>query len=157
MSSQLSHDDNPMRLLGQINRAFARLVDAPLRDLGFAIGQLPVLVALKRANALSQTELARLAAVEQPSMAQLLARMERDGLVRRVADPNDRRSRLISLTESALRRMPKGKAVMDEVCEQALDGFSKAEREQLFTLLLRVQENLESTPGESQAHAGSHD
>lgn len=132
-----------MKLIGQATRAFARIVDLPLRELGFAIGQLPVLVALKRGDALSQAELARVAQVEQPSMAQLLNRMERDGLVHRVADPNDKRSRSISLTDQASERMPKAKSVMDAASRQALAGFSKSEKEQLFALLTRVNANLD--------------
>lgn len=142
---------NPMRLIGQINRAFARIVDAPLRELGFAIGQLPVLVALKNAQALSQAELARLAQVEQPSMAQLLNRMERDGLVHRVADANDKRSRLISLTDPAQQRMPDAKAVMDATSRQALAGFSKDEKQQLAALLARINANLEREAAPTRA------
>ncbi|SFK53350.1 MarR family winged helix-turn-helix transcriptional regulator [Lysobacter sp. cf310] len=138
--------DNPLRLIGQVNRAFARIVDGPLRELGFAIGQLPVLVSLKKVEALSQAELARLAQVEQPSMAQLLNRMERDGWVRRVPDPNDKRSRLISLTDRASERMPRAKAVMDATSRQALAGFSAKEKEQLAALLLRVNANLDRIP-----------
>lgn len=145
MSRESSDSDSshPMRLIGQVTRTFARLVDAPLRQLGFAIGQLPVLVTLKTAGALSQAELARMAQVEQSSMAQLLNRMERDGLVKRVPDPADGRSRLISLTARASRQMPNGKAVMDEVCETALTGFTAKERAQLLTWLLKIDANLE--------------
>jgi DNA-binding MarR family transcriptional regulator len=140
----MDKDRNPLKLVGLVNRTFARLVDAPLRELGFAIGQLPVLVSLKKRGALPQAELARIARVEQPSMAQLLTRMERDGLIRREADPADGRSRLVTLTERASRQMPKGKAVMDATCEQALAGFSDREREQLAALLERVLANLEA-------------
>ena len=139
---------NPLRLIGRANRAFARVVEGPLRELGFAMSQVPVLVTLKKAGALSQAELARLSGVEQSSMAQLLNRMERDGLVERVADPYDRRSRLISLTDSAAQQLPLGKSVMDAVSRQALTGFSKEEKEQLASLLLRVNVNLDSAiPG----------
>lgn len=141
--SQIEDPARPMRLIGQVSRAFARLVDAPLRQLGFAIGQLPVLVTLKKAGALSQAELARMAQVEQSSMAQLLNRMERDNLVRRVPDPADGRSRLISLTARASRQMPNDKLIMDEVCETALTGFTSEERSQLVSLLLRIDANLE--------------
>lgn len=136
-------DQNPLRLIGHINRTFARVVDQPIKELGFAVSQLPVLVMLKRNGPSSQAELARVAQVEQPSMAQLLNRMERDGLVERVANPNDGRSKLISLTKHAARRMPQGKAVMDETCQRALAGLSSAEQEQLYALLLRVSTNLE--------------
>lgn len=145
MSSESHTEDpgRPMRLIGQVYRSFARLVDTPLRQLGFAYGQLPVLVTLKKAGALSQAELARTAQVEQSSMAQLLSRMERDGLVKRVPDPADGRSRLISLTPHATKQMPNGKRVMDEVCETALSGFTSEERTQLLALLLRIDANLE--------------
>lgn len=153
MSSTHTTDTaSPMRLIGQISRTFARVVDAPLRDLGLAIGQLPVLVTLKRNGALSQAELAHIAQVEQPSMAQLLNRMERQGLVERVLDPNDARRRLISLTTQAAQRMPEGKAIMQSTSEQALEGFSSEERTQLFTLLERVNGNLKHALQAAQAH-----
>lgn len=137
----------PMKLIGQVFRAFGRLVDAPLRELGLAFSQVPVLVVLKKAGASSQAELARLAQVEQPSMAQLLGRMERDGLIKRVPDPSDGRSRLISLTALASRQLPKGKAVMDEACEKALAGLTDEDRELLLGLLLKVAGNLDRALG----------
>ncbi len=146
MSSDFNPDDvnNPMPLIGHINRTYARIVDQPLRQLGFAMGQLPVLVTLKRNGTCTQAELARVAQVEQPSMAQLLNRMERDALVQRLPDPADGRSKLISLTSAASQRMPQGKAVMDQACEQALAGFSPLEQDQLHALLLRVSSNLDT-------------
>ncbi|AOR71237.1 MarR family transcriptional regulator [Burkholderia stabilis] len=138
---------NPLPLIGFTYRLFARVVDRPLRELGFAMSQVPVLVSLKKAGALSQTELARRAQVEQPSMAQLLNRMERDGLVLRVPDPHDGRSRLISLTDSAAKGLARCRVVMDDASEQALAGLSDAERDQLAALLGRVNANLERMTG----------
>ncbi|WGY70758.1 MarR family transcriptional regulator [Burkholderia cepacia] len=143
---------NPLPLVGITYRLFTRVVDRQLRDLGFAVSQLPVLVSLKKAGALSQTELARRAQVEQPSMAQLLNRMERDGLVLRVPDPDDRRSRLISLTDSASKGLASGRAVMEGASEQALAGLSDAERDQLAALLGRVNANLERMVGNARAN-----
>ncbi|WP_219215989.1 MarR family winged helix-turn-helix transcriptional regulator [Variovorax boronicumulans] len=134
---------NPLRLLGRVTRGFTRIADDGLREFGFAVGQLPVLVSLKQQKALSQAELARIAQVEQPSMAQLLARMERDGLVERVPDPDDKRSRLISLTPLATRRLPKAKAVMDAHAQQVLEGFSAEDVAQLMALLTRLNANVE--------------
>ncbi len=135
---------DPLKLIGITYRTFSRLVDGQLRELGFAMGQLPVLVALKHGVALSQSELARLARVEQPSMAQLLNRMERDGLVQRVPDPNDGRSRLISLTAQARKQLPKAKAVMDATGEKATAGFSQQDLAQLGALMLRINANLDA-------------
>jgi MarR family transcriptional regulator for hemolysin len=134
---------NPLRIVGHAYRTFARIVDAQLRHLGFAMSQLPVLIVLKQGKPLPQAELARMARVEQSSMAQLLNRMERDGLIERVADPEDRRSRLILLTESARQRMHEGKAIMDATVEIALKGLSPSEIEQFGKLMLRINDNLQ--------------
>ena len=132
-----------MRYLGRAYRTFVRIVDVQLRELGFAMGQLPVLTALKQGMPLPQATLARHAGVEQSSMAQLLNRMERDKLIRRFADPNDRRSRLVELTALASRRMPQGKAIMEATVAIALTGFSQAEVKCLTDLMQRVNANLD--------------
>lgn len=133
----------PLKLIGHVHRAFQRVADQLLRDQGFALGQLPVLMALKDGRPRSQAELARLANVEQPSMAQLLNRMERDGLVERLPDPEDGRSRLISLTAACRDRMPKARAVMQALGAEALEGFSDAEVEVLAGLLARLADNVD--------------
>ncbi len=60
----------PLKLVGLTTRLYTRVVDRPLRELGFALSQVPVLGLLKVSGALSQAELARRMQVEQPSMAQ---------------------------------------------------------------------------------------
>ncbi len=133
----------PLKLIGHVHRGFQRMADQLLRDQGFALGQLPVLMALKDGRPRSQAELARLANVEQPSMAQLLNRMERDGLVERLPDPEDGRSRLISLTAACVERMPKAKGVMQALGTEALQGFSTEEVQALADLLARLADNVD--------------
>jgi DNA-binding MarR family transcriptional regulator len=145
---QISDKPGPLRIIGHAYRTFTRIVDAELRGLGFAMSQLPVLTALRSRKQLPQAELARVARVEQSSMAQLLNRMERDGLIARAPDPTDRRSRLISLTAQASRRLPEGKAIMDATVRIALQGFSSADIERLGELMQRVSENLERAAAE---------
>lgn len=137
-----------LKLLGHIHRAFHRMADPLLRERGFAMGQLPVLMALKDGQPRSQAELARLAQVEQPSMAQLLARMERDGLVERVPDPNDRRSRLILLTPECRARMHESRAVMQALSAEALQVFDDAERAELARLVRRLAERVDQMVAE---------
>lgn len=145
MERQPDNDEspNPLRIVGHAYRTFSRIVDAQLRGVGFAMSQLPVLIVLKQGKPLPQAELARMARVEQSSMAQLLNRMERDGLIERLPDPEDKRSRLISLTDSARQRMHEGKAIMDATVKIALQGLSPADIELLGELMRRINDNLE--------------
>jgi MarR family transcriptional regulator for hemolysin len=96
----------PGHLISLAARGFARLSEARLKPLGFGVGHLPVLVALRNGRASTQRDLARFAKIEQPPMAQMLARMERDGLIQRAPDPADGRSSRITLTEVAEARLP---------------------------------------------------
>ena len=139
----------PAHFVNRAARLFARVGEGRLRALGFGVGQLPVLASLKGGAALPQKELARLAHIEQPSMAQTLARMERDGMIRRTPDPEDGRSTLISLTELAESRLPAARRVLFQGNDEALRGFNQSEITMLAALLQRVVTNLEAAAGES--------
>jgi DNA-binding MarR family transcriptional regulator len=133
----------PGHLIGLAARAFARLSEARLKPLGFGVGHVPVLIALRDGLADTQRDLAIFAKVEQPPMAQMLARMERDGLIERTPDPADGRSRRIALTKPARERLPEACSVLLEGNRDALRGFSDQESELLIGLLTRLISNLE--------------
>ena len=133
----------PGHLISLAARGFARLSEARLKPLGFGVGHLPVLVALRDGLAGSQRELARFARIEQPSMAQMLARMERDGLIRRTPDPTDGRSSQISLTETARTRLPDACAALFQGNRDALSGFTAEDTARLVVLLTRLIANLD--------------
>ncbi len=134
----------PGHYFSRISRGLTRIGDVRLRDLGFATAQLPVLAALQDGSRLSQTELARWAKVEQPTMAQMLARMERDGLIRREADPADGRSSLVSLTKQARSRLAAGRAILRQANVEMTKGLSENEVKTLVGLLRRVLANVEA-------------
>lgn len=134
--------ETPAMMILQSARLLTRLADSRFRDLQISASQVPVLVALKNGEKLSQKELTRLAGVEQSSMAQLLSRMERDGLILREADTRDRRSTLIRLSPKALECILPGRKILFQGNDDALQGFSAEETGQLVSLLSRVLENL---------------
>src|SRR5688572_18593125 len=137
-------EQTPAYWINRASRALMRTHEERLRPLGFGMGQLPVLLALEDGAELSQKELATRAHVEQPTMAQALTRMERDGLLERRANPDDARSSLYSLERAARARIPELKAALLQGDRDACAGLSAAERTQLIELLRRVASNLEA-------------
>lgn len=136
--------EHPGHYLSRIGRGLARVGDARLRRLGLAAAQLPVLSMLQNGERLSQADLAKIAKVEQPTMAQLLSRMERDGLIRREPDPNDRRSSFVSLTNAAIERLPEGRQVLRDGNAEMTRGLSVEEVRTLVGLLRRVLDNVDA-------------
>jgi MarR family transcriptional regulator for hemolysin len=128
-------------------RLFAREVDRKVRDLGVSAGYLPVFFALATGKALTQTALANVAAIEQPTMAATLTRMERDGLVQRRPDPNDGRSSLISLTAAAQKKVRAVEAAVSKVNDRALSGLTEKEQVAFMSALQAIVGSLQTGDG----------
>ncbi|WP_437518154.1 MarR family winged helix-turn-helix transcriptional regulator [Sorangium sp. So ce1099] len=132
----------PTFWINHASRSLMRHFEEQLRPLGFGMAYLPVIIALEENGPLLQRDLLERARVEQPTMAALLARMERDGLIVRVPDPTDGRARQVSLTAKAKARLLAVKRAMQQVVERAMAGVSEAEGAALIATLRRVVENL---------------
>lgn len=125
-------------LANHMARLFARGLQARIRPLGLTTGTFPALLELWERDGLTQKELVDRLDIEQATMANTLARMERDGLVVRRKDPGDGRVQRVWLTEKARDlRAPALAAAMAEN-EAALALLSQAEREQFLTLMRKV-------------------
>lgn len=128
--------------INHASRVLMRRFEQRLRPLDFGMAYLPVVLALEEDGALLQKDLAERAHVEQPTMAALLARMERDGLVAREPHPTDKRASQIRLTAKAKSRLPLAKEVLRNVAETVTTGFSEKERDTFLKLLRRAVQNL---------------
>ena len=101
-----------------------------------------MLLMLWEQDGVTQASLVEKLAVEQPTMAGTLKRMERAGLIKRVADPNDRRQAHIHLTRKG--RAPKTRSSRREVHERdRAAGVTAGESAQFVKLARRMIENLE--------------
>lgn len=130
-------------VVNYLARLFAQALQRRIAPHGVSTGQFPVLLALWEREDVTQAQLAESLAVEQPTMANTLKRMERDGLIARVADPADRRQARIHLT-------PRGRALeavltasASETNAAALAGLSEEERETWLALARRIVRNVE--------------
>ncbi len=124
-------------------RLLRRLADRRLAPLGLSSGHLPVLTALMSGEAMSQKELTERAAIEQPTMAATLARMERDAIIERRPDPNDKRSSLFSLTPATQRKMGELKAIIESMNTDSLAALPEKDREMFRKMLRAIVSNLE--------------
>lgn len=125
-------------------RLFTRALERRLSPTGLATAYMPILFALGNGGGLTQKELARRAAVEQPTMAATLKRMERDGFVRRQPDPADKRSALVWLTDLAIQHLAGVEATVSELNELSMAALDPAERQALLWQLLQVIAALEA-------------
>jgi DNA-binding MarR family transcriptional regulator len=131
-----------------LHKTGSRAVEAE----GLTTQQWAVLGALSREAArggMSVGDLARYLMVSRQNLAGLISRMERDGHISTAPDGRDRRSRLVSMTETGqhvwnVQAKPKIQAYY----EQALGGFSTNDLTHTLHYLLKLLDNMKGLEGE---------
>lgn len=92
-------DEELCSKLNYLARLLLLQVDEQVKPHGVTQGQLPILCCLHDEEGQTQAELCRKIQVEQPTMANTLRRMERDGLIVRTPNEQDKRQMRIYLTD----------------------------------------------------------
>lgn len=129
-------------LASDIARLYAAALQRGLQPLGLSRAQFHALSQLWAGDGLTQRELSDRLGIEQATMANTLARMERDRLIERKPHPDDGRSQQIWLTANARELEAAANAAASEANDRVISGLPVAERELFFSMLGRVISNL---------------
>lgn len=135
---KFTKDQSPGYLVNHVARIFARGLTARIKPLGLTTGTFPALLELWETDGMTQKQLVEKLDIEQATMANTLARMERDGLIVRKKDASDGRMQRIWLTERA--RALHGPATKAALAENAevLASLSEDEQREFTTLMQKV-------------------
>jgi len=131
-------DESAGYLANHMARLFANALHERIRPLGLAPAQFMTLLELWEEDGLTQKDLVRRLDIEQATMANTLKRMERDGLITRQENPDDRRAQLIRLTDKARALQDDATAAANAVNGIALADLSDDERRAFIGVMARV-------------------
>lgn len=126
--------------IGRLNR---RMRGTAGQALGH--GHLSTLGTLSKNRPLRLGELAAREVVSAPSMTRTVSDLERRGLVRRLSDPDDKRSVLVELTEKGEEMVSEARSHRAELLAAMLDQLSARERRRL-ELALPLLERMAEPP-----------
>jgi DNA-binding MarR family transcriptional regulator len=142
-------DVSPMGIIGRMTRLAKYLtieIGKTFAQFGLNPGEFDVLATLRRSGKpyqLSPTELYNSMMVSSGTMTNRIDGLEKEKLVKRMPDPNDRRGTLIQLTE-------KGFALIEKTVEahvknehRILEALNEAELEALTILMRKLLVSLE--------------
>jgi DNA-binding MarR family transcriptional regulator len=125
----LTQPDLASRLRLDISRMARRL----RQEAGASLSpsQTAALVTIERHGPLTPSELAERERVQRPTVTRVLARLEEAGLVDRAADPQDRRSSLVSISDDGRALLETARARKDAFLARRIDALEPADREAL--------------------------
>lgn len=130
--------DSAGYLVNHVARIFARGLAARIASFNLTIGTFPALLELWEKDGLTQKQLVERLHIEQATMANTLARMERDGLVTRKKDPSDGRVQRVWLTPQARAMQPDATAAAAEQNAASLRGLTEGEQQQFIALMKKI-------------------
>lgn len=129
-------------LLGDTSRILRRRFEQRAQEHGLTSAQWRAIGQLSRSDGLTQVALASRLDIEPMTVCRLVDRMEAAGFVRRVPNPQDKRAKLVCLTELSRALLGEMREIALLVYEEAFEGFNHDERKALIDGLNRINENL---------------
>jgi DNA-binding MarR family transcriptional regulator len=128
----------PSYLAGHVARIGHRTLAAALAEHNLRLPHFAVLTGLSDFGPLAQHDLADRLGLQRPHLVGYIDQIERQGLVQRERDPNDRRRQRVALTPAGTRLARHLMKVAGTSQDDLLVGLSEAERATLTDLLCRV-------------------
>lgn len=125
-------------LANHMARLFAAGLQKRIQPLGLAPAQFMVLLELWDGDGKTQADLVAALDVEQATMANTLARMERDGLIDRRISDTDKRARNVFLTDHAKGLQAEAMVQAKAENQLAVSGLSEDEQQQFLALMRTV-------------------
>lgn len=144
-------DTAPMAILGRINRialAIAPAISASMARYDLDRGEFDVLAALRRAGPpfrLTPTDLYASLMLSSGGLSNRLRRMERKGLVDRLENVVDGRSRLVAMSEKGLNLVDRAFEADMALESSMLEALDDAQRKQIELLLRKLNRSLEAS------------
>lgn len=139
-------------LVHDVSRLRRTVVDKALRPLGITRSQWWVLSNLARTGSegTMQTELARIMDVGKVTLGGLIDRLELAGLVKRQADPEDRRAKRVVMTSRGAKLLVDVQSVVLDLNNLIMAGIPKSDIARAEAVLFKMKHQLismDAVPG----------
>lgn len=145
-------------LLHGTARAWRLKLDERLKPLGMSQARWRTLLHLSKADgAITQAELAARLGVEEPTLVNLLHRLEESDWVKRINAPHDRRCKVVRLQPRARRVIAKIDAAARKLRQELISGISPRELDTCIRVLAAVRTKAERIERNGHRAALKHD
>lgn len=128
-------------------RRWRSLLDERLRPIHQSAARMEAMSAILNSPPLSpQVDIAKRLRIEGPTLTRMLDSLEADGLVQRLPDPSDRRTKQLKVTPEGEAALEEVFTIADDMRKKLFEGFSEEQMEMMndfcSELLRRLDERL---------------
>lgn len=130
-------------LLMKSHSVMQRKIYSEAQKIGLTSGQPKILDYLYEHEGSDQKTIAGYCEIEPATLGSILLRMEQKGLIERRQENGNRRSLFVYLTENGKEVCEKMHDIFSQADEQAIEGISSGEIEEIKSLLTKICRNLD--------------
>ncbi|RKF22557.1 MarR family transcriptional regulator [Altericroceibacterium spongiae] len=125
-------------------RRWRGLLDEHLRRINQSSARMEAMAAIMNApEPKAQVNIARRLRIEGPTLTRMLDTLEKDGLVKRLPDPRDRRTKQLRLTEKGEAALEDILGIADDLRMRLLQGYSEEQVEMFNTFFEEILDRLD--------------
>ena len=146
----MKHDPNsdrlrrsPSHLLHRAGQCAAEIFHAEMKDGDLTPRQLAVLVTVANNEGVSQTGLVERTGIDRSTLADIVSRMLKKGLLQRRRTKEDARAYAVKLTEEGRRILRSSDPLAKKVDERILEALPSKQREQFLDRLVSIVDSLQ--------------
>lgn len=134
---------SPIHLLHRAGQCAGDIFHAEMKVGGLTPRQLAVLITVSQNEGLSQTGLVDRTGIDRSTLADIVRRMQRKGLLQRRRTREDARAYAVKLTDEGRRVLRTAEPLSRKVDERVLESLPSKQREQFIDDLLSIVEALQ--------------
>jgi MarR family transcriptional regulator, transcriptional regulator for hemolysin len=138
----LTQQQQVSTLMHEISLMVGRSFNRQVKDMGLTRSQWQVLYLLYMEGEQTQTAIADKLMMAKPPLGKVIERLEAAKWIERREASNDRRAKVVCLTEKIQPMLKTLKGLVEGISETAMQGMTKKESTQFYKLLKTVHANL---------------
>jgi DNA-binding MarR family transcriptional regulator len=135
---------SPSHLLHRAQQIAANHSAVALKAAGVTLRQFSVLAALSGNEGVSQSDLVNATGIDRSTLADMVARMEQAGLIKRIASKTDARAKSVSLMAKGRKALEKAQPAVDAADAALFDAMPKTKQDALLSGLSKLVEDAEA-------------
>lgn len=143
---------SPLHLLHRAGQCATDVFHAETKGGDLTPRQFAVLLAVSQAEGLSQTALVERTGIDRSTLADIVRRMLKKGLLQRRRTKEDARAYAVRLTEDGRRALRSAEPVSKRVDDKILDSLPAKQREQFIAELTSIVSALSKSAPPQQAN-----
>jgi DNA-binding MarR family transcriptional regulator len=139
----MAQNESIGKLISILYRKSRIYFERELEPLGIGSGEVKIFTYLAQEPGATQHEITEYFKLDKGTVSYFIQKMDKSGYIRKVSDPEDRRSSKLYLTQKAQKKEKEIKRIFQGWTQMLLNGFAEEEKNDAFEILERMIENVD--------------